>query len=94
MLSAREMAGFRRALLQAWLFLQGRDKLNSSPLIPTPANVCSAGNDTPGDGTRLWHPLRRRRVGREKVKRRGRRSEEELEEDGVKEDEEKKGEEN
>lgn len=23
-LSAREMAGFRRALLQAWLFLQGR----------------------------------------------------------------------
>lgn len=51
MLSAREMAGFRRALLQAWLFLQGRDKLSSSPQIPTPANVCSAGNATAGDGT-------------------------------------------
>lgn len=33
-LSAREIAGFRRALLQAWLFLQDRGQLGASPLIP------------------------------------------------------------
>lgn len=32
MLSAREMAGFRRALLQAWLFLRDRGQVRACSL--------------------------------------------------------------